>query len=43
MNAIPVINLINKPCNSQFEDRDWEILSQHWYPVARIEDVMWFR
>ncbi|MFW2001838.1 Rieske 2Fe-2S domain-containing protein [Acinetobacter ursingii] len=39
MNAIPVINLINKPCNSQFEDRDWEILSQHWYPVARIEDV----
>ena len=39
MNAIPVINLINKPCNSQFADRDWEILSQHWYPVARIEDV----
>ena len=39
MNAIPVINLINKPCNSQFEDRDWEILSQHWSPVARIEDV----
>ena len=39
MNAIPVINLINNPCNSQFEDRDWEILSQHWYPVARIEDV----
>ena len=39
MNAIPVINLVKKPCNSQFEDRDWEILSQHWYPVARIEDV----
>lgn len=39
MNAIPVVNLVNKPCYSQFEDQDWEILSQHWYPVARIEEV----
>lgn len=39
MNAIPVINLFDKPCYSQFEDQDWRILAQHWYPVARIEDV----
>jgi vanillate O-demethylase monooxygenase subunit len=39
MNAIPVINLVNKPCFSQFEDQDWDILSQHWYPIARIQDV----
>ena len=39
MNAIPVINLFNKPCYSQFDDQDWEILARHWYPVARIQDV----
>ena len=39
MNAIPVINLFDKPCYSQFEDQDWHILAQHWYPVARIQDV----
>ena len=39
MNAIPTINLFSKPCYSQFDDRDWEILAQHWYPVARIQDV----
>ena len=39
MNAIPSINLPNKPCYSQFEDQDWHILAQHWYPVARVEDV----
>ncbi len=27
------------PCNSSFEAKDWEILSSHWYPVARIQDV----
>lgn len=26
-------------CNSSFEAKDWEILSSHWYPVARIQDV----
>ncbi|WP_445115710.1 Rieske 2Fe-2S domain-containing protein [Acinetobacter sp. WZC-1] len=39
MNAIPLVNLVNQPCYSQFNHNDWEILSQHWYPVARIEDV----
>lgn len=39
MNAIPVINLVNKPCYSQFEDKDWEILSQHWYPIAAIDEL----
>jgi len=39
MNAIPFINLPNKPCHSQFDDQDWQILAQHWYPVARIEEV----
>ena len=39
MNAIPVTNLFDKPCYSQFESKDWEILAQHWFPVARIEDV----
>lgn len=39
MNAIPMINVMNKPCYSQFDDQDWEILAHHWYPVARIEDV----
>ena len=39
MNAIPVINLFDKPCYSQFEDQDWRILAQHWYPVARVQDV----
>ncbi|MCH4247285.1 aromatic ring-hydroxylating oxygenase subunit alpha [Acinetobacter populi] len=39
MNAIPVTNLVNKPCYSDFDASDWDILSLHWYPVARIEDV----
>lgn len=39
MNAIPLINLLNKPCYSQFDDQDWNILAQHWYPVARIQDL----
>ena len=39
MNAIPVINLFNKPPYSQFDDQDWDILARHWYPVARIQDV----
>lgn len=39
MNAIPVINLFEKPCYSQFENKDWEILAHHWFPVARIDDV----
>ena len=39
MNAIPVTNLFNKPCYSQFDDQDWDILAHHWYPVARIQDV----
>lgn len=39
MNAIPMIQLPNKPCHSQFNDQDWSILAQHWYPVARVEDV----
>lgn len=39
MNAIPVINVFEQPCNSQFEAQDWQILAQHWFPVARIQDV----
>lgn len=39
MNAIPVIHLISQPCASQFESTDWDILSQHWYPVARVQDI----
>ncbi|TCM63806.1 vanillate O-demethylase monooxygenase subunit [Acinetobacter calcoaceticus] len=39
MNAIPIINLVNQPCHSQFDPEDWEILSQHWYPVARVQDL----
>lgn len=39
MNAIPVINLFEKPCYSQFENKDWEILAHHWFPVARVDDV----
>ena len=39
MNAIPTLNLFDQPCYSQFEARDWEILAQHWFPVARVQDV----
>ncbi|AOA58087.1 Rieske 2Fe-2S domain-containing protein [Acinetobacter larvae] len=39
MNAIPILNMPSKPDSSQFDNQDWEILAQHWYPVARIEDV----
>ncbi|MHA3055062.1 aromatic ring-hydroxylating dioxygenase subunit alpha [Acinetobacter sp. ANC 4633] len=39
MNAIPVTQLLNKPCYSQFDSNDWDILAQHWYPVARVEDI----
>ena len=39
MNAIPTITPISMPCQSQFDSTDWEILAQHWYPVARIEDI----
>lgn len=28
-----------KPCYSQFDANDWDILAQHWYPIARIEDI----
>lgn len=40
MNAIPVLNLFSQPQCSQFEASDWNILAaQHWYPVARVQDV----
>ena len=39
MNAIPTLTPLAMPCNSSFEAKDWEILSTHWYPVARIQDV----
>lgn len=39
MNAIPTLTPLAMPCNSSFEAKDWEILSSHWYPVARIQDV----
>ncbi|WP_104505477.1 aromatic ring-hydroxylating oxygenase subunit alpha [Acinetobacter indicus] len=39
MNAIPVINLFAQPHDSRFDASDWHILAQHWYPVARIQDV----
>lgn len=39
MNAIPVIHLFAQPHNSRFDASDWHILAQHWYPVARIQDV----
>ena len=39
MNAIPTLNPISMPCQSQFEPSDWEILAQFWYPIARIQDV----
>jgi phenylpropionate dioxygenase-like ring-hydroxylating dioxygenase large terminal subunit len=39
MNAIPSIMPFSIPCHSQFQAKDWEILAQHWYPVARIQDV----
>lgn len=39
MNAIPVINLVNQPCYSDFDANDWVILSHHWYPIARIDDI----
>ncbi|MBF7687357.1 aromatic ring-hydroxylating oxygenase subunit alpha [Acinetobacter rathckeae] len=39
MNAIPTTNLLSRPCYSQFDPKDWDILAQHWYPVARIQDI----
>ena len=39
MTAIALTNLVNKPCYSDFDAKDWEILSLHWFPVARICDV----
>jgi phenylpropionate dioxygenase-like ring-hydroxylating dioxygenase large terminal subunit len=39
MNAIPVLNLFSQPNGSAFDPSDWNILAQHWYPVARIQDV----
>lgn len=39
MNAIPVFNLFDQPQCSNFDPTDWNILAQHWYPIARIQDV----
>lgn len=39
MSPIKTLTLPTKPCYSQFDATDWDILAQHWYPVARIEDV----
>ena len=39
MNAIPVLNLFTQPQCSSFDANDWNILAQHWYPVARTQDV----
>ncbi|SPL71898.1 aromatic ring-hydroxylating oxygenase subunit alpha [Acinetobacter stercoris] len=39
MNAIPVLNLVTQPNCSEFDPSDWNILAEHWYPVARIQDV----
>lgn len=40
MNAIiPTLQPFDQPCHSQFDAADWQILAQHWYPVARVEDV----
>lgn len=39
MNTIPTTNLLSRPCYSQFDPKDWDILAQHWYPVARIQDI----
>lgn len=41
MNAIPTLTPLAMPCNSSFEAKDWEILSNHWYPVARTQDVFY--
>lgn len=30
---------ITVPTNSSFTDQDWILLSQYWYPIARIEDI----
>lgn len=37
--AIPLVQQVTRPASSQFKDSDWEVLSQFWYPVARVEDV----
>lgn len=40
MNAIiPTLQPFDQPCHSQFDAADWQILAQHWYPVARVEDA----
>ena len=39
MQKIPVSHQLTKPAASQFDPTDWEILAQHWYPVARLQDV----
>ena len=39
MNTIPVLNIVDQPQSSQFDATDWSILAQHWYPVARVQDV----
>lgn len=31
--------MLQQPWQSQFEPSDWAILSRHWYPVARVQDV----
>jgi phenylpropionate dioxygenase-like ring-hydroxylating dioxygenase large terminal subunit len=30
---------LRPPRDSTFEAGDWEILSRHWYPIARVEDL----
>lgn len=30
---------VNPPESSTYSENNWRILSQHWYPVARIQDV----
>ena len=40
MQPEPLVNqAIDPPCSNTFGDNDWRILSLHWYPVARVQDV----
>lgn len=31
--------LIARPADCTYKSGDWEILSKHWYPIARLDDI----
>lgn len=39
MSLIDARELLSPPANCTFDATDWQVLAQHWYPVARVQDL----